>query len=617
MSEIGRIRLPLTLRPPVTRSNVQRAWVAGYLLCLPALLVVFGLLLYPVLANLWLSLTDASGFLASGNFVGLANYVEILRQPMYWEAARNTLVLVVGTATVEFVIGLATAFLLWWRFWGRSIVFLAVFIPWAFPASFSGYAWYWLLLPPYNSFYTNQAIQAKFWINGIFGDGANQVFAISVMNIWRGSSIIAIFLLAGFNAIPEELLDYGRLEARNWWRYLMRVVLPLNRRMAALSVAVALTITYLDFVAIYPASGGRIIVPFIGTLAYQTMFVAGQTGMASALIVTQFPVALLLGFIALRYVERDRRSSVPSGERWSAASRPALASGNRTDRPPPRSVPRWRRLAGRRALQVGGLAAALVVFAFHLFPIYYTAVQAVRPITEFHLGQVFWAYHPDFSSIMDAVDDPALWQWTRNTFLIFGAVLVVGLLVSIAAGYALARLSPPGARWLARLLFCTYFVPQLAIILPLYRIYHVSGLDDTLLGLILVYLTLVVPFSTWLFYSWFLGMDIEVEEHALLDASRHTVFFRVLLPMSWPVIIAAALFGVGMMGSDIMYSTLFSLSNGTKTLAAGLGISAIDLDEWANVNAAILLASLPQIVACAALGRWYVRGLRAALLEGS
>jgi ABC-type glycerol-3-phosphate transport system permease component len=616
MSEISRVRMPLTLRPPVTRTNVRRAWITGYLLCLPALLVVFGLLVYPVVTDVWLSVTDASEFLTSGNFVGLANYTELLRQPVYWEAARNTLALIVGTAAVEFAVGLATAFLLWWRFWGRSLVFLAVFIPWAFPSSFSGYAWYWLLLPPFNSFYTTQAIQAKFWLNGIFGDGAYQVFSICVMNVWRGSSIIAIFLLAGFNAIPEELLDYGRLEARNWWRYLMRVVLPLNRRMAVLAVAIALTITYLDFVAIYPASGGRITVPFIGTMAYQTMFLAGQTGMASALIVTQFPVAILLGFIALRYIERGRPSGVPSGDRWVAATRPALARGTRSPRQP-RVIPAWRRLAGRRALQAAGLGAALFVFAFHLFPIYYTAIQAVRPLEEFPLGQVFWAYQPDLAPIVDAVDDPVLWNWASNTFVIYGSVLVVALLVSMAAGYALARLSPPGARWLARLLFCTYFVPQLAIILPLYRVYHVAGLDDTRLGIVMVYLTLVVPFSTWLFYSWFLGMDLDVEEHALLDASRFTVFFRVLLPMSWPVIIAAALFGVGMMGSDIMYAGLFSLSDETKTLGAGLGITAIDLDEWSNVNAAIILASLPQIVACAALGRWYVRGLRAALLEGA
>jgi multiple sugar transport system permease protein len=166
-------------------------------------------------------------------------------------------------------------------------------------------------------------------------------------------------------------------------------------------------------------------------------------------------------------------------------------------------------------------------------------------------------------------------------------------------------------------MFFCYFVPQTAVILPLFQIYNATHLDNTLLGIVLVYLTLVVPFSTWLFYSYFLGLDREIEEHALLDGSRIQAFLRVVLPMSLPVVIAAALFGVGMMGSDILYAGLFSLTNDTRTLPAGLGITAIDLDEWANVNAAILLSSLPIIVGAAALGRYYVHGLRAALLEGA
>jgi multiple sugar transport system permease protein len=166
-------------------------------------------------------------------------------------------------------------------------------------------------------------------------------------------------------------------------------------------------------------------------------------------------------------------------------------------------------------------------------------------------------------------------------------------------------------------MFACYFVPQVAVILPLFQVYNATGLDNTLLGIVLIYLTLVVPFATWLFYSFFLGLDREIEEHAWLDASRVRAFIRVVLPMTWPVVIAAALFGVGMMGSDILYAGLFSLTNDTRTLPVGLGISAIDLEEWANVNAAILLSALPIIVACAALGRYYVQGLRAALLEGA
>ena len=112
----------------------------------------------------------------------------------------------------------------------------------------------------------------------------------------------------------------------------------------------------------------------------------------------------------------------------------ALSSAARPVRRLPKAIPAWRRAAGRRALQAGGLVAALLVFAFHLFPGYYTAVQAVRPLEEFPLGQIFWAYHPDLQPIVDAVDNPVLWTWAGNTFVIFGAVLLVSLLVSMAAG---------------------------------------------------------------------------------------------------------------------------------------------------------------------------------------
>ena len=600
-------------RGPAAATRLRRRWLPGYLLCAPAFVAVIGLLLYPLVFDVRLSLTDASGFGVDGRFVGLANYAGIFGDPAYWEAARNTTALIAGVAAVEMLVGLLTALLLWWRFWGRSLVFLAVFVPWAFPSSFSAYAWYWLLLPPFHSFYTEQAIQAKLWLDAILGTGAWQVLSIAIMNVWRGSSIIAIFLLAGLNAIPEELLDYGRLETPSLWRYLWHVVLPLNRRIAVLALMVALTITYIDFVGMYTLSGGRIVVPIVGTMAYLAGVLGGRTAYAAALLVTQLPVALALAWVGLRFVERE----APAKPRPEPASWSVTTTGTRPGRPAsPSRQPRRRRF--RRALvAAAGLAAALAVLVFHLFPVYYTAVQAVRPVSEFQLGQIFWAYHPDLGGVREAVRDPVLWRWGLNTLLVFAATLAVGLAASLAAGYGLARLDPPGARWLARLMFFCYFVPQLAVILPLFQLYYAGGLDNTLRGIVLVYLTLVIPFATWLFYSFFLGLDREIEEHALLDGSRLWAFLRVVLPMSWPVVIAAALFGLGMMGSDALYASLFSLTNDTRTLPAGLGISAIDLDEWANVNAAILLSSLPIIIGCAALGRYYVQGLRAALLEGA
>src|SRR5579884_2612292 len=359
VSAVERTAIPrpagLALRP---RSRSRR-WETGYLLCLPAFLCVFGLLAFPLVYDVAVSFTDAANGTA-GRFVGLQNYQQLLADPVFWAAARNTTIMVLATAAVEFGLGLVTALLLWWRFWGRAIVFLAVFVPWAVPSSFAAFAWYWLLVPPFHSFYTLQAIQAKFWLDGMFGIGTWQVVSVGVMNVWRGSSIIAIFLLAGFNAIPEELLEYGRLEARSRWRYFWRVVMPLNRRITVLALAVALTITYMDFVSMYAATGGRITVPLIGTLAYANLVMGSRVGYSAALILTQIPVAALLAVVALRFVEREPAEAGPGRRRLeprdglpATVARPAAVA---TAGPPP-GLPAPATLgapAGRRGRGAGG-----------------------------------------------------------------------------------------------------------------------------------------------------------------------------------------------------------------------------------------------------------------------
>ncbi len=606
-------RQPARERSPITPPR----WV-GYLLLVPALLSVAGLLLYPLVYALWLSLTDAHHFQGPGAFVGLANFAALLRDPGFWQAAANTAFLVGLTTLVELAVGVLTALLLWWRFWGRSALFLAVFVPWAFPASFSAFAWYWLLMPPFHAFYTLDVLAARWWLEGLFGMGAWQVLSIAVMNVWRGSSIIGVFVLAGLNAIPEELLDYARLEARGWWQSFWQVVVPLSRRFLVLAILVALVITYTEYVSMYVETGGRITVPVVGTLAFRAAIQEGDTGLGAALALIQLPVVIALALACLHLVEGRERprpapeSAAPLAQRWHVTR---LRSRGGTRPASGRSGGYWR--ARRLALTVAGVAAALALMAFHLFPVYYTAVQAFRSVEEYALGNPFWVYDPTFEDVEEVLQDPVIWQWGWNTLLVFGSVLLLGLAAALLAGYALARFQLPGARWLARLLFLSYFIPQMAVVVPVYQLFLLLHLDDTILGIILLYLTLAVPFSTWLFYLYFQGLATDVEEHALLDGSRVQVFLRIVLPMSWPVVIAAGLFAIGMMGSDVLYASTFSLSNATKTLPAGLGLIAVELDEWAPVNAAILLSSLPIIVACAALSPYYVRGLRAALVEGA
>jgi multiple sugar transport system permease protein len=595
----------------------RRDRLIGYLLLSPAFLLVGSLLLYPLIYVFWLSLTDRVAVPGLGPFVGLRHYRALWNDPVFWQAAGTTAGLVVLTALAQLIVGVLTALLLWWRFWGRSLVFLSVFVPWAFPATFSAFAWYWLLIPPFPTFYTLPLQDARWWLEGMLGAGAWPVGIIATMSIWRASSIIAVFLLAGFTALPDELLDVGRLEARHGWRYFWRVVAPLSRRLLALAAIVALVIAYIEYASMYVETGGRITVPVLGTMAYREAIQSGNAPLGAALSLVQIPIAITLMLGCLYVVEgRADRSGIGSSRARAPAEPPPEA-------PPPKPAQRLaspvapRRRLRRNALLAGGVVAALLVMVFHLLPVYYTAVQAFRSLPEYAFGNPFWVYQPSFEDLQEAVGNPVLWQWGWNTLVIYGGALLTGLALSLVAGYALARFDLPGARWLARAMFCTYFVPQMAVIIPVFQVFHALALDDSLTGMVLLYFTLTVPFSTWLFYAYFQGLPVEVEEHARLEGGRAQVFFRIVLPLSWPVVMAAGLFAVGMMASDVLYASTFSLTDATKTLPAGLGLNAVELDEWAFANAAILLSSLPIIALCAVLSPYYVRGLRAALIEGS
>lgn len=595
----------------------------GYALFLPAFVLVVGLLIYPVFYDVWLSVTDADAE-GARSFVGLRHYQHLFGDLEFWQATRNTAFLVAVTTLVELLVGVLTALLLWWRFWGRAFIFLSVFVPWAFPVAFSAFAWYWLLTPPFPTFYTLHVLEARWWLEGVFGAGAWHVLSIGIMNVWRGSSIIAVFLLAGFNAIPEELLDVGKLEARSGWQYFWRVVAPLSRRFLILALLVALVITYIEYASMYLATGRRITVPVLGTLAFRETIENGNTGLGAALALIPIPFAIALVVYSLRLLDGRRTEDRAPRRTLSAYRRlvkalplrrthEQVARAGAAGRVAPGRVWRFRRIS----LLGAGVAAALAVAVFHLFPVYYTAVQAFRSAPEYALGNPFWVYEPTFEDLHAVIQNPIFWRWGWNTLVIFGAVLVVGLSISLLAGYALARLELPGSRWLARLMFFSYFIPQMAVVVPVFQLFLLWNLDDTIVGIVLLYLTLAIPFAAWLFYLHFQGLPREVEEPALLDGSRVQVFLRIVIPMSWPVTIAGGLFAIGMMGSDILYASTFALSDATKTLPAGLGLTAIGLDEWAPANAAVLLSSLPIIIACAALSPYYVRGLRAALIEGA
>jgi len=132
-----------------------------------------------------------------------------------------------------------------------------------------------------------------------------------------------------------------------------------------------------------------------------------------------------------------------------------------------------------------------------------------------------------------------------------------------------------------------------------------------------VYPTMALPFCVWMLAIYFERLPREIEEAAFVEgAGRATAFFRILLPMSRPVLVAAGVFVLGAIASDFAIASLFLLSAQNQTIPAGLGTMDVALDELMAV-AGINLMAIPVVAISALFARGFVRGLAAAMVEGA
>jgi multiple sugar transport system permease protein len=286
--------------------------------------------------------------------------------------------------------------------------------------------------------------------------------------------------------------------------------------------------------------------------------------------------------------------------------------------------PWWRKLGH------GGLLVVATIYC--VFPIYFMLVQSLKTAQEDVFGNPLIVVNPTFENFEELFQQsgeshgfvgralrrsyPVL-DWLENTIIVFAGSVAVTLVVSLLAGYALGRLRPPGFRWWRRLIFASYVIPHTILFVPLYQVIINLNLENNLLALLVVYPTLAVPFCVWILSAYFQNLPRSVEESALVEgASRATAFFRILLPMSKPVVVAAGIFALGTIASDFTLASVFLLDAHNKTIPAGLATMEVALDELLAV-AGINLMAIPVVLICAVFARGYVRGLTAAMVEGA
>ena len=214
-----------------------------------------------------------------------------------------------------------------------------------------------------------------------------------------------------------------------------------------------------------------------------------------------------------------------------------------------------------------------------------------------HQGQQASA-RPDFPS------------YFLNSVIISTGAVVLSVLASIPAAYALARFSFPLKNALGFIFMSFRFVPFLAFVIPLYLLYQRVGLYNTHIGLILAYQLITLPFTIWMLRSFFMEVPLEIQEAAQIDGcSWFGILTRVILPLSMPGIAVTVILGFMFCWNAFNYPLMLA---GRQTFPVTVGaIQFISYEQvlWGQMAAATIVSALPQLLLSLMVQKYIVRGL--------
>lgn len=205
-----------------------------------------------------------------------------------------------------------------------------------------------------------------------------------------------------------------------------------------------------------------------------------------------------------------------------------------------------------------------------------------------------------------------------NSMLAATGTAVLNLVLGILAGYSFARLRFPGRTSVLFLYLGSRMVPGIALIVPLYLVIQRAGLLDTLLALVVTYLTFTLPFTIWLLKSYFQGIPRELEEAALVDGCGFwRMMGRVLLPAAAPGLVAAAMFAFMTAWNDYLFAVILTSSMAAKTAPVVVAGFATDVTTERTLMAAGgVLAVVPPLVLAFLFQRLIVQGLVSGAVKG-
>jgi multiple sugar transport system permease protein len=277
-----------------------------------------------------------------------------------------------------------------------------------------------------------------------------------------------------------------------------------------------------------------------------------------------------------------------------------------TSLPRPATGSAWSRKRAGRMLANLALAAMLV---FVLFPIAWLAQMSLRPDEDILGYQLL--FEPTLAHYRALVESKFLQSFV-NSVIASSVSTAVALLIGTPAAYVLSRWRFRARSKIAMWILSTRMAPQITFTIPFFLFYRLVGLNDTVWGLALIYLTFNLALVIWMMQSFFDAVPRALEEAAWLDGcSIWNAFLRITLPLTAPGLAAVAVLCFIFSWNDFFYALILTRTNAMTAPVAIINFMQYEGWEWGKMAAGGTLVMLPVIVFTVLVRKWLVSGLMA------
>ena len=285
---------------------MRRSATLAFLLCLPLILLLGGLVLYPFLVSLQLATLNKS----ETRFVGLGNYLFLFKRDTFWMVVRQSMLFTVTAVLLKTALGFFLALQINNLPARRQRLWRGLFlIPWVMPAALSTLGWLWLFEPTLGVF---NAILAR--LGGPHIPWLSQPgwarFSVILVNVWIGTPFFMIMFLAGLKSIADELYEAASIDGATALQRLRFITLPMIRNIMAITVLFSTIATFANFdiVRVLTMGGPHDTTHLFGSYAFNLGIESGDIPLGASVSLFMFPILAVLAMLILRSVRRNVRA---------------------------------------------------------------------------------------------------------------------------------------------------------------------------------------------------------------------------------------------------------------------------------------------------------------------